>query len=91
MTQIAESKNVALGAALDDAARDLPDGWQIHITIERGAGWAELHNPEGVRADDFDSTDLDLHESIRRGIRLAQKAEHVCKPSCHNPCLLEDW
>ena len=80
----------ALGSAIQAAARDLPEGWQIHVTVERGAGWARLYNSEGIRVDDFDSTDLGLWESIRRGIKLAQRAEHVCKPSCHNPCLLDD-
>jgi hypothetical protein len=80
----------ALGEALDAAAQHLPEGWQIHITVEQGAGWAKLYNAEGTRVDDFDNTDLDLRGSILRGIRLAQKAVHVCKPSCHNPCLLDD-
>lgn len=70
---MADSKrNEALGAAINDAARDLPEDWQIEITIERGSGWARLYDPNGKRADDFDSTDLDLHESIRRGIELAR-------------------
>ena len=61
----------ALGRVIQFAARDLPEGWQIHVTVERGAGWARLYNPEGIRVDDFDSTDLGLMESIQRGIELA--------------------
>ncbi len=70
--------NEDLGGALEDAARSLPDGWQIHVTVERGAGWARLYNPEGIRVDDFDSTDLDLCESIRRGIELARHTKYGC-------------
>ena len=84
------NSNQLLGESLNEAARDLPEGWQIHVTVEQGAGWARLYNPEGVRVDDFDSTDLGLWQSIHRGVRLAQKAVHECKPSCHNPCLLDD-
>lgn len=65
--------NEVIGAALNDAARDLPEGWQIHVTIERHAGWARLYNSEGIRVDDFDDGDLDLPESIRRGIEIAMK------------------
>jgi len=64
----------ALGAAIQGAARDLPEGWQIQITIEKGAGWARLYNSEGIRVDDFDSTDLGLQESIVRGIGMAVRA-----------------
>jgi hypothetical protein len=78
-----------LGNALNDAARELPIGWQISVTVENGSGWARLYNADGVRVDDFDSTDLNLGECVRRGIKLAVWADHKCKPSCHNPCLLE--
>jgi hypothetical protein len=67
------TSNDALGLVINKAARDLPDGWQIHITIERGAGWAELYNPEGIRVDDFADGGLDLHESILHGIELSLK------------------
>lgn len=66
------TKDEQLGAALNEAARDLPDGWKIEITVERGAGWARLHNPDGARADDFEDGDLDLPESIQRGIEIAK-------------------
>jgi hypothetical protein len=69
----------ALGASLQYAAKELPEGWQIHVTIERGSGWARLYNAEGVRADDFDSGDLNLHESIRHGVELAlQQTDCTC-------------
>jgi hypothetical protein len=60
-----------LGAAIQAAAKDLPNGWQIHVTVERGSGWARLYNPEGVRVDDFDDGDLNLAESIIHGIEIA--------------------
>lgn len=72
--------NDQLGAALQEAARDLPAGWQIHVTIEHGAGWARLYDPDGIRVDDFDDGDLDLHESIRRGIHLARNPKEPPDP-----------
>jgi len=63
--------NEAIGAAINHAASTLPDGWQIHVTIEQGAGWAGLYNSEGIRVDDFDDGDLDLQEAIQRGVELA--------------------
>jgi hypothetical protein len=52
-------RDAALGAAIQRAARDLPDGWQVHVCVERGAGWPILYNPEGdvIECDDIDADD----------------------------------
>lgn len=34
-----------LNAAVQKAARDLPDGFQIHVDVEKGAGWVSLDYP----------------------------------------------
>jgi hypothetical protein len=35
----------ALYRAVQLAARDLPDGFQIHVSVERGSGWVSLEYP----------------------------------------------
>lgn len=56
--QLAEAKRNALGShdvreptaigrAVNRAARDLPEGWEIRIDLERGAGAVHLTDPEG--------------------------------------------
>lgn len=51
------ARDALLGAAIERAARDLPDGWEVHVCVERGAGWAILYNPNGdvVELEDQDS------------------------------------
>jgi hypothetical protein len=54
----------ALYNAVQVAARDLPDGFQIHISVERGAGWVALEYP-GVPFDyKPDSAGMTLSEQI---------------------------
>lgn len=51
--------NQRLGAAIERAAESLPDGWQLVIDVERGAGSVSLLGPDGYTdLDDFAGDDL---------------------------------
>lgn len=65
---------VSLTAAINAAARDLPDGWLIQLCVERGAGWIELHNPDGDRHELEDMADLTLGEQVAVAISEARRA-----------------
>lgn len=40
-------EELSIGKAINRAARDLPEGWEIRIDLERGAGVVHLTDPEG--------------------------------------------
>lgn len=40
-------QDAELEMVIQRAASELPDGWEIRICVERGAGWVELTNPDG--------------------------------------------
>lgn len=42
-----EKHDLLVGQAVERAARDLPEGWELTINLERGAGWVEWTNDEG--------------------------------------------
>ncbi|MFN0130305.1 MAG: hypothetical protein ACKV19_26885 [Verrucomicrobiales bacterium] len=42
---------MSLEDTINRAAGELPDGWQITITVELGAGWVELINSDGDSLD----------------------------------------
>lgn len=51
--------NQRLGAAIERAAELLPDGWQVSIDVERGAGSVVLYGPDGpVDSDSYQGDDL---------------------------------
>lgn len=69
--QTAQHRDMALGAAINKAAEELPEGFQISIYVEQGSGWAVLTNPDGSE-DHLRETDLGLTESIAEFIRRAK-------------------
>ena len=40
-------EELSIGKAINRAARDLPEGWEIRIDLERGAGVVHLTDPDG--------------------------------------------
>ena len=52
---------MALGEAVERSARDLPEGFELHVELERGAGIAALYDPEGARQDEFNGDTLADH------------------------------
>ena len=53
----------SLSAAIERAARDLPEGWEIRVCVEQGAGWVTLINPERDEVDYYES-DIGLADNV---------------------------
>lgn len=62
---------MTLDEVMQSAARDLPDGWQVAVVCERGAGWVELHDDEGDHIAFDTSPDKDLAEQVSDAIAHA--------------------
>lgn len=62
-----------LNAEIQNAARDLPEGWSIILQIERSSGWVELYNADGARMQ-FEDVDRDLHEQVAEALKTALEA-----------------
>jgi len=56
--------------AIEEAARDLPKGWKIVLSMERGAAWVEAVRPDESVVP-IDPCDGDLYDCIRDAGRLA--------------------
>lgn len=59
----------------------------MKITVPIPSGGENNLESLFLKAQSGDSKDVKAYEeALRKKIR----DEHVCKPSCHNPCLLDD-
>ena len=56
--------------AIEEAARDLPEGWTIVLSVENGAAWVEAVRPNGIRVT-IDDPDGDIYDRVREAGRLA--------------------
>lgn len=81
--EVDRMREVSLENAMNDAARDLPEGWQIRFTVENGYGIVELGRPF---CDDHEELECwipfefdDPQESFASVVRaaLAQALEEV--------------
>jgi hypothetical protein len=61
--------------AANMAARHLPIGWQVNLSIERGAGWIDLWNEDGDKVEFPTSPDKDLAEQISDAVDHALACE----------------
>ncbi|ABO60551.1 hypothetical protein Bcep1808_7681 (plasmid) [Burkholderia vietnamiensis G4] len=57
--------------AMQTAARDLPDGYELRVCLERGAGWVEFYAPDGEAVDLADDTDDGMTGRIRSATQAA--------------------
>lgn len=62
----------SLNRSVQLAARDLPDGFQIHIHVERGAGWVSLDFPGAPFDYSPDGGGMTLSEQILDCIEKAK-------------------
>jgi hypothetical protein len=64
-----KAKFEGLNDAVEEACGELPEGWMVLISLERGAGWVDLIYPDGrmheVHEDETSVSDL-VREAIRR-------------------------
>lgn len=65
--------DVLLGA-VNMAAGALPDGWILHLCVERGAGWIELYDEDGERHELEELSDSTLAEQIDAAVSEALHA-----------------
>lgn len=56
--------NLTTDQAIEDAARDLPDGYVIEINVENGAAGVEMYDPRGNDIALLDQADLTIAEQI---------------------------
>lgn len=61
-----------MGAAIEAAAERLPDGYQIGLSIERGAAWVDLLVPSQLATVDIKAEDDTLADQIERALHRAQ-------------------
>lgn len=65
---------LTLEMAIELAARDLPDGYNIELNVERGAGWVDAYPHRGVRLE-FECVDRTLAQQVMNAIRAARERE----------------
>lgn len=62
----------SLGDAVNDAARDLPKGWQLCIQVEAGCGEVVLFRPSGIEEMLPGSEDTALSDRVRAAVEVAK-------------------
>jgi hypothetical protein len=67
-----------LGEAVERAARDLPSGYEVDLSVEQGAGWVVLRDPRG-KLTAIDGADRTLTEQVHAAIdsALGEKGEKL--------------
>jgi hypothetical protein len=63
-------------AAMQRAAAELPDGFGVHVCLEKGAGWVELYGPDGERMEYEENTDGEITPRIHAAVDLIIKADN---------------
>ena len=69
-------RQVPLHDAIQRAAGDLPEGWEIRLCVERDAGWVELYDPDGNDIEDFatdaERLDYTVNDALEHALQGAQ-------------------
>lgn len=50
---VSVERDLALGAALERAAGELPEGYEVRVEVERGCGTVALYDPDCDRIEEF--------------------------------------
>jgi hypothetical protein len=62
--------------AMQRAAAELPDDWQLRVCLERGAGWIDLYGPDGEQVKEYeDDPDARMTQRIGDAIEFACRVE----------------
>jgi hypothetical protein len=67
-------RRIPLYEAAERACRDLPNGWNIKLCLERGAGWIELYDDCGEYCDGFPTNNERLDYTLNDAIDAALQA-----------------
>jgi hypothetical protein len=62
-----------LGDAVNQAARDLPEGWQLVLEIENGAAEVVLFRPSGAEEMLPSSDEPLLSDRVRAAVEVAKR------------------
>jgi hypothetical protein len=72
-----ENRWMELGKAIERAAGELPEGFDLYVELERGAGVAVLHLPDtDASKHDFDGDTLADHINAAIDYAIANDSEH---------------
>ena len=63
-----------LNNAVEEACGELPSGWMVLISLERGAGWVDLIYPDG-RMHEVHEDETKMADLVRKAIRKAREAK----------------
>lgn len=66
-------RQVPLHDAIQRAAGDLPEGWEIRLCVEHHAGWVELIGPDG--SEDFATNNERLDYTVIDALEHALQGE----------------
>lgn len=69
----AMDRQVPLHDAIQRAAGDLPEGWEIRLCVEHHAGWVELIGPDGT--EEFATNDERLDYTVIDALEHALQGE----------------
>lgn len=72
-----------LQEAINMAAGYLPDGWQVSVCAERGAGWIELHDMDGEKVEFDFCPDESLANQVDAAVSHAIKASALGEGESH--------
>lgn len=72
--QRALDRQVPLHDAIQRAAGELPDGWEIRLCVEHHAGWVELIGPDGTEdfATNNERLDYTVIDALEHALQGAQ-------------------
>lgn len=68
-------QRVPLYEAIQKAAGELPQGWELRLCIERYAGWVELYDEDGAQIEDFPTNSERLDYTVIDALDAAMAAQ----------------
>lgn len=67
---------MTLEEAIEAAAKDLPPGAEITVTVEHWSAWVDASDSNGNRRE-FDSADMSLPKQVADCIKWCKEQEHT--------------
>jgi hypothetical protein len=64
---------------VNQVCRDLPEGYVVSLSMERGAAWVELYEREGRSVGLPDPADKTLSEQLQEALRCALREDRAPK------------
>jgi len=63
--------DLTIDRVMEDAARELPEGYVIEVNVESGAAWINMYGPDGSDIELPECVDSTLAEQIDSAIEHA--------------------